>query len=45
MKNNISIIFLLISFLNYGQSKSETEDWIKEKIFSYSYKSADISHS
>lgn len=46
IKDSILIFIIsFISFLNYGQSKIETEDWIKEKIFSYSYKSHEISHS
>jgi hypothetical protein len=45
MKNYISIILLIISITNYSQSKIETEDWIKEKINSYSFKSHEVSYS
>lgn len=37
MKKITTLILLIIASVSYGQTKKETQDWIKEKIELYSY--------
>jgi len=45
MKNLIFIIIAFLQMTTYGQSKVETENWIKEKIEMYGLNKSDIRHS
>jgi hypothetical protein len=45
MKNLIFILVACIQMTAFGQSKEETEDWIKEKIEMYGLNNSDIRHS
>ena len=45
MKNLIFILIAFIQMTAFGQSKEETEDWIKEKIEMYGLKKSNVRHS
>lgn len=45
MKKITILTFLLFNIFVYSQSKLETEEWISQKIYQFSLKSHDVSHS
>ncbi len=45
MKKITIFTFLLFNIFVYSQSKIETEEWINQKIYQFSFKSDDVSHS